>query len=98
MRSLIMLAMLPLSACTVATSHATADSDRAAPSACRRDALTQFIGQPASQQLGARMLEASGARIIRWVPEGGVVTMDFNPQRITVQLDGANRVEGANCG
>ncbi len=44
------------------------------------------------------MLTASGARTIRWVPKGGVVTMDFNPSRLTVQLDGANRVERANCG
>ena len=61
--------------------------------ACRSEALAQFIGQPASQELGARMLAASGARIIRWVPKGGVVTMDFSPDRLTVQLDGANRVE-----
>jgi hypothetical protein len=44
------------------------------------------------------MLSASGARIIRWVPKGGVVTMDFSPERITVLLDGSNRVERASCG
>jgi hypothetical protein len=41
---------------------------------------------------------ASGAREVRWVPLGGVVTMDFRADRVTVQLDGANRVQSANCG
>ena len=85
-----------LSACTIAQSDATAVGP--VPGTCRREALAQFIGQPASQDLGTRMLAASGARIIRWVPKGGAVTMDFSPSRLTVQLDGANRVETANCG
>jgi hypothetical protein len=48
--------------------------------------------------LGERMLRASGARTIRWVPQGSAVTMEFNAERITVQLDGSNRVERASCG
>jgi hypothetical protein len=31
-------------------------------------------------------------------PLGGMVTMDFSPVRLTVQLDGANRVQSAHCG
>lgn len=98
MRSLISLAILPLAACTIATSNATADNPPATPGVCRSEALSQFIGQPASQDLGERMLKASGARDIRWVPKGGMVTMDFRADRLTVQLDGSNRVESANCG
>lgn len=98
MRNLFTTALLPLAACTVATSNATADSMPATSGACRSEALGQFIGQPASDKLGERMLRASGAKTIRWVPKGGVVTMDFSPQRLTVQLDGSNRIETANCG
>lgn len=98
MRQFITLALLPLAACTVATSDATADNVPPTAATCRSEALAQFIGQPASQELGERMLRASGARIIRWVPKGGVITMEFSPERLTVQLDGSNRVESANCG
>lgn len=91
-----LLVLLPLAACTVAQSDATAMGEPVGT--CRREPLAQFIGQPASQELGSRMLMASGAKIIRWVPQGGAVTMDFNPSRLTVQLDGTNRVETANCG
>jgi hypothetical protein len=65
---------------------------------CRNEALMQFARQPASQELGARMLAASGAKVLRWVPVGGAVTMDFRADRITVQLDASNRVERASCG
>lgn len=90
--------LLPLAACTIATSDATADALPPVPAECRSEVLAQFAGELASQDLGARMLAASGARTIRWVPRGGAVTMDFNPQRLTVQLDGSNRVERASCG
>ena len=88
-------AVLVLAACTIAESEPVA----ALPEGnCRSEPLAQFIGQPATAELGARMLSASGARIIRWVPKDGVVTMDFSPARLTVQLDEANRVKTANCG
>ena len=98
MRQSILLGLLPLAACTVATSNQTVDGLPPVPANCRSETLGQFVGQPASQELGEQMLRASGARILRWVPKGGAVTMDFNPLRLTVQLDGANRVESASCG
>ena len=99
MRRLIAsLVLLPIAACTVATSDQTASPGGEPSGTCHNDNLAQFVGQPASQELGARMLASSGAKIIRWVPKGGVITMDFNPSRLTVQLDGSNRVESANCG
>jgi hypothetical protein len=96
MRILIALCTLPLTACTIAQSDQTATPGPTGT--CHREPLSQFVGQPASQELGARMLAASRARTIRWVPKGGVVTMDYREDRLTVHLDGANRVESANCG
>jgi hypothetical protein len=87
-----------MAACTIATSDQTAGPQDSLAGTCRGDSLGQFIGQPASTELGGKMLAASGARTIRWVPKGGMVTMDFSPSRLTVQLDGSNRVESANCG
>ena len=88
-------AAFALGACTIAESDPVPSLPQGN---CRSEALDQFIGQQASQDLGARMLSASGARIIRWVPHDGMVTMDFSPVRITVQLDETNRVKTANCG
>lgn len=99
MRRLIAtIALLPMAACTIATSDQTASPGSEPAGTCRNDDLAQFVGQSASQELGARMLAASRAKSIRWVPKGGVITMEFNPSRLTVQLDGSNRVESASCG
>ncbi len=94
-RSIVALVILPLAACTIAESKPVGEVPMAQ---CRDENLASFIGQPASQELGARILAASGARVIRWAPKGSAVTMDFRSDRVTVALDEANRVERANCG
>lgn len=64
---------------------------------CKRDSLSSFVGQLATPELGARLLAATGARAIRWVSKGTMVTMDYREDRLTVYLDGGNRVERASC-
>jgi hypothetical protein len=90
------LSVLPLAACMTTPSGQPGSGEPVG--SCRNEGLDQFAGQPASADLGARMLRQSGARTIRWVPHGGVVTMEFSPYRLTVQLDSSNRVETARCG
>jgi hypothetical protein len=65
---------------------------------CRLGSADRFVGQAATAELGSEMLAASGARQLRWVPHGGIITMEFSPNRLTVRLDQANRVESATCG
>ena len=65
---------------------------------CNDDRLGRFIGQTRSAELERRLRAESGARIVRWVPKGGVVTMEFRGDRLTVQLDEANRIVTARCG
>lgn len=97
MRSaLAILCLMPMSACMVAPSGQPGTGDLI--ESCRNEPLGEFVGQTANQELGGRMLSASGARMIRWVPKGGVVTMDFRGDRLTVGLDEANRVETVRCG
>ena len=64
---------------------------------CSNANLQQFVGQAATTDLGARMLQVSGATTIRWVPQGTAVTMLFQAGRLTVFLDAQNRVERLSC-
>ena len=48
------LAIVPLTACTIAQSDATAPGPPAGT--CHNEALGQFTGQPASEAIGERML------------------------------------------
>lgn len=91
-----LLLLLGLSACSTAPAGSPPMGEPVA--ACRNDGLAPFVGQPATQELGSRMLAATGARDLRWVAHGMMVTMDFRADRLTVYLDAANRVERASCG
>ena len=96
MRLAALFLALPLAACTSAAAEPPVVGEPLAT--CRNDPLPSFVGQQATQELGARMLAASGARTLRWVAKGMMVTMDFRGDRLTVYLDGSNRVERASCG
>ena len=65
---------------------------------CRNDGLDRFAGRPATTELGAEMLGASGAKTLRWVRFGAMITMEFSPSRLTVRLDPQGSVASATCG
>lgn len=95
MRSLVLIAPFVLAAC------ATAGAAPPAPAPggiCQGGNLGQFAGRPATQELGAEVLRASGARTLRWVAHGMMVTMEYSDQRVTVWLTADNRVDRATCG
>lgn len=64
---------------------------------CDGSNIQQFVGREASSALAAEMLRVSGARTIRWVQPGMMVTMEFRADRLTVFLDSNNRVERISC-
>lgn len=99
MRKIVLLAPALLSAC------ATAPAAEPEPPVvgrsgyvCRNDALGGFAGREASAQVGSEILRASGARVLRWVQPGMMVTMEFREDRVTVHLAAGNRIERATCG
>ncbi len=94
MRSLLLIAPLALAACATTGMAPPAPGD----GVCRGDNLGQFAGRPATPQLDAEMMRVSGARIIRRVAKGMMVTMEYSDQRLTVWLTEDNRVERATCG
>ena len=95
MRHACLLPLFALAACATTPAAPVAAQPGGT---CRNDALAGFVGQAATEALGTQMLAASGARALRWVAKGMMVTMEFSADRLTVYLDGANRVERASCG
>lgn len=65
---------------------------------CRNTALEQFRGQAPTADVASTILRASGAKNLRWVPHGTVVTMEYNSERVTVWLDAQSRIERVSCG
>jgi hypothetical protein len=100
MRKLLVLLPLAFAGCATAHERQVVGLDQVPPgSICTASgALNSFVGQTASAALGAQMMAAARATKLRWVPYGGVVTMDYSPTRLTVRLDQQSRVESATCG
>jgi len=65
---------------------------------CRPEPLAAFAGREATPDTLAELQRASGAKTIRVVQPGMMVTMEFSPERVTVQLAPGNKIERASCG
>lgn len=65
---------------------------------CRETGLALHIGEMATAELGRQMLAEAGVRILRWVPYGHAVTMEFSADRLTITLDEQNRIHSVLCG
>ena len=89
--------LLTTIACAAIPPDGTPDAD-GSPGACRAEELSDLIGRPATSDLGAEAMRRSGARRLRWIRPGDVVTMDYSPDRLNIHLDAQNRVERFACG
>ena len=65
---------------------------------CHTTELDRFTGQLATAELGAAILRQSNAAVLRWVPHGAMITMEYRADRVTVSLSAENRVERLSCG
>lgn len=66
--------------------------------ACNAAPVQDLVGRPATQELGADALRRSGARALRWIGPGQIVTMDYRTDRLNIDLDGRGRVKALRCG
>lgn len=97
MRRIALLAPALLAACSTAPAAIPVHGETPGY-VCRNDGLDRFAGRPATSELGAEMLAASGSRTLRWVRFGAMITMEFSPSRLTVRLDPQGKVAAATCG
>ncbi len=92
-----LLMLMPLAACAPGPSERISMT-QAGAAPCDDRALTSFVGQAPTQDTALKLMGFSRSRSLRWVPFGGAITMDHNPQRLTVQLDRNGRIASAKCG
>lgn len=57
-----------------------------------------FVGQIATASLAADAQQRSGARTVRWLRPGQMVTMEFLADRLNIEVDAENRVIAIRCG
>ncbi|MDP8993876.1 MAG: I78 family peptidase inhibitor, partial [Pseudomonadota bacterium] len=51
---------------------------------CDAARVADLVGRPATAELGAEALRRSGARSLRWIRPGDVVTMEYRPDRLNI--------------
>ena len=94
----VALALLALTGCATMTESEPPPPVAGAEGACSTEALRDLIGRTATAELGAEALRRSGARTIRWIQPGQMITMDYSPARLNIRLDEKNAVLSFDCG
>lgn len=65
---------------------------------CRAEHAQFAVGHRPDARLLEQARVRSGARLVRTISPGQVVTMEFNPERLNLELDAAGRVVRVRCG
>lgn len=70
----------------------------AASTGCDAAKLRAMIGKPYDAAQSDAMRSKAGARLLRVIRPGNMVTMDFREDRLNVKLDAADLILALNCG
>jgi hypothetical protein len=89
---------MPLAACAPTGEAEGAPATRPPERTCDAAPAQGLVGQKATSEVGQRMLELTGARVLRWVPPRTAVTMDYRYDRLTVSYDDDMIIERISCG
>ena len=87
-----------IAGCATASSGTADAGGTAAPAECDETMTAEYIGQRATPEIGARLLQITGARTLRWAPPNSALTMDFRPDRLTVSYDQNYVIDRIACG
>lgn len=99
MRDLLLSSTLLLAACAAATpNEAPPVPGGGSGQTCDASNTSQFIGQSATTETQAAIQQATGSASLRLVHPDEMVTMEFSAGRVTVHVDGANKVIRIVCG
>jgi hypothetical protein len=99
MRKILLFVPLSVLACAAtAQQRVQIDSVWSGTKCTQSVGLDSFKGETASVDLAARIMMASRAHNLRWVPYGTEAKLSRGANRVTVQLDQQNKVVSATCG
>ena len=65
---------------------------------CNAEGAQRFVGQTADAATVRSAMAASGAKAVRVIKPGMMVTMDFSGDRLNIRVDDADRIIAVNCG
>lgn len=66
--------------------------------ACNADTLQNLLGQTVTAELVDQAQQQAGAQTTRVLSPGDAVTMDYNSQRLNIDIDEAESIVRITCG
>lgn len=102
-RTLLLPALAPLSlaACTAHGAPVADRSPTVSPTLageCGAQSVTHHLNALPSNRVLAQIRRTSGAHSIRVIRPGDVVTMDYRPDRLNVEVGEDGRIKRLRCG
>jgi hypothetical protein len=64
---------------------------------CRADAAREMVGKPFDAALQKDAMAKTGAKLVRVIRPGDVVTKDYRPNRLNIDLDAQDVVVSLRC-
>ena len=89
-----LLLAVPLAACTTLQPS----GPESYPRKCDASDTGEFIGQRATQDLGAQIQQRTRAEIFNWIAPGMIVTADYRVNRVRVSYDEDFAITRISCG
>ncbi|HEX4737027.1 MAG TPA: I78 family peptidase inhibitor [Allosphingosinicella sp.] len=65
---------------------------------CDAGKVKTLVGRQRSPAVEREALQLSGGALVRWIPKGSAVTMDYRPDRLDLRLDRRGRIASVSCG
>lgn len=94
----ILAGVLAVGGCTAETQEPeTTPPPPAEAKGCGTEQLGGYVGQPASEEVLARIRQWRGDNPIRVLKPGSAMTMDYRPERLNIFLDDAGIIKEFKC-
>jgi len=105
-RLITLLSLIILAGCAStggSASDATGSSSAsgrpaAVGSECKSDSVAALAGTAYSDSLAQRAQRQSGSTVLRVLRPGELMTLEYNPQRLTIVIDDDGKIASIRCG
>jgi hypothetical protein len=68
------------------------------PGRCDASRVQSFVGALGTADVSKTIFKRSGAKALRWIPPGTMVTMDYRIDRLNIRIDARNFITAIDCG
>lgn len=96
-RAISLLTFCSLLAACAATPEETA-KPTAGDGRCDAEAVQHFVDQRITAEMAEKAREEAGAKHLRVIQPNQPVTMDYNPQRLNIDIDDDDSIIRLSCG